>query len=137
MQELHNRLIKDIKSLGIDVNFELVLKSFSKVYFGNYRPDVNRITLYVYQDEECTILYPYKEILITLLHEAVHCIQSHDPDWVRYKGVMHDSQFYRIFEFYKAKLNKTLFFQEVKNAKVKVFKKPLGEVYEEVYQPVN
>lgn len=108
MRELNRRLLQDIREIGITVDFDLELKPYSKTYFGRYDPNVNRITVYMYEDIKCTRLVPYRELLMTTLHEAVHCIQWHNKSFVRRKGVMHDAEFYRILSVYTHKADNLL-----------------------------
>lgn len=100
MRELTHRLQQDIRAIGITVDFDLELKPYSKTYFGRYDPNINKITLYVYEDKKCTKEVPYKELLLTAVHEAVHCIQWSNKSFVRRKGVMHDAEFYRLLGMY-------------------------------------
>lgn len=109
MRELNHRLLRDIKAIGITVDFDLELKPYSKTYFGRYDPNSNKITLYVYEDKLCTKLVPYTELLLTAVHEAVHCIQWHDKSFVRRKGVMHDAEFYRLFGMYKSEVEHLMY----------------------------
>lgn len=97
---LYSQLLEDLKTIGIEHNFTLILKPYSKSWFGAYRPQQNTITLYVYKDIECTQLYPYKDLLLTLIHEAVHCIQWGDPHYTRVKGTMHNPEFYCMYAEY-------------------------------------
>lgn len=103
MQELYDRLVNDLKLIGIEVNYTLELKPFSKKFFGCYNPNSNKVTIYVYQDVANNRLYPYDSILLTAIHESVHCIQWNDPDFVRIKGVMHNEQFYELYNMYKGR----------------------------------
>lgn len=113
MEELYHRLMKDLSSIGLNESFTLKLKPYSKTFYGRYDPNKNTITLYVYEDEGCSKLFPYKELLLTLIHEAVHCIQWHDESFVRVKGIMHDAEFYRIYNKYKVRAEALLYFKEV------------------------
>ena len=95
---LKDRLLCDLKSLRINVEgFELVLKPFSKSYYGRYVPKSKKIFLYVYSDKEQNHLYKYSQLFETLLHEVVHYLQWTDPDYVRVKGVMHNEEFFKLF----------------------------------------
>ena len=100
MQELYHRLLNDLQKIGITDNFSLELRPYSKTYFGRYDPNSDRITLYVYEDESCSNYIKYEELFITLIHESIHCIQWHDKSFVRRKGVMHDAEFYRLYNYY-------------------------------------
>ena len=98
IQEYKDRIIKDLKSLNIDTEgFKLVLKPFSKSYYGRYKVSTKTIWVYIYADKQCTKLYPYDRLFETVLHECVHHIQWSDPHYIRVKGVMHNPEFYLIY----------------------------------------
>lgn len=117
MEELSNRLMTDITSLGLNDGFELEIRPYSKTYFGVYNPNCDKIVLYVYEDKNCKHLYPYWNILVTFIHEIAHHIQWTDPDFVRVQGVMHNEQFYRIFNRYKERAKALMLLREVQNEK--------------------
>lgn len=108
LQELYHRLTKDLTQIGINIDFTLELKPFSKTYFGRYDPNSNKVTVYVYEDKSCTRLYDYESILMTSIHEAIHSIQWHDESFVRRKGVMHNADFYRLYNKYSNKAKSIL-----------------------------
>lgn len=114
MEELHDRLISDLKLLGVKLDFTLKLRPYSKRCYGRYNPNNNTIFIYVYEDKDCNHMYPYRKLLDILLHEFTHYVQHKDPDFVRYKGVMHDSQFVSLFNYYKERLYSLLFWRELK-----------------------
>jgi len=92
------RLLNDLKYVGIPIDFNLVIKPFSKRYNGRYDPNSRTVILYRYEDSECTIKIDYNTLLETLVHEAVHHYQwVHDINFKREKGTMHDSNFYYIY----------------------------------------
>lgn len=102
---LKNHLMSDLKLTGIPTDFELVLKDYSSTCYGKYLKSKKLIIIYVYMDKECTTLFPYEEILDTLVHEAVHHFQHYyEEDFVRYKGVMHNPNFYKYYNKYVDKL---------------------------------
>lgn len=100
---LYTNLIQDLKSIGIEGDFTLILKPYSKSWFGAYRPQQKSITLYIYKDIECTQLYSYKELFLTLVHEAVHYLQWSNPYHTRLKGIMHDHEFHTMYSNYSGK----------------------------------
>lgn len=118
LQELYHRLIRDMKRVGIPIDFTLELKSFSKTYFGRYDPNSNKITVYIYEDKSHTSMYSYVDILMTCIHEAVHSIQWHDESFVRRKGVMHDADFFRLYNHYSDKAKSILLLREVQYDRV-------------------
>lgn len=118
MQDLYHRLIKDMKSLGVPTDFILELKPYSKTYYGRYDPNSNKVTVYIYEDKSCTRMLRYEDILLTSIHEAVHSIQWHDKSFVRRKGVMHNTEFYRLYNSYCEKAKSMLLLREVRYARV-------------------
>lgn len=115
MQELHHRLLTDLRRIGITETFDLELRQFSKTYYGRYNPNTNRVTIYVYEDKKCTKLIKYEDLFLTLIHEAVHCIQWHDESFVRVRGVMHDSEFFQLYNRFSDRAKALLLFEEVRN----------------------
>lgn len=114
MQELYHKLLRDIKSIGLPTNFTLELREYSKTYFGRYDPNSNTVTLYVFQDSSCTTLFDYEDLLLTFVHEIVHCIQWHDSSFVRRKGVMHDVDFYRLLNIYSDRVKAQSLLKEIR-----------------------
>lgn len=115
MQELHHRLLTDLQKVGINENFSLELRPYSKTYFGRYDPNINKVILYVYEDKSCTRYLKYEDLFMTLIHEAIHCIQWHDKSFVRRRGVMHDAEFHRLFNEYKDKAKSILLMREIRH----------------------
>lgn len=113
LNELRERLISDVACIGLDFDFKLELRPYSKSYFGVFNPNNNKITLYVYEDANKRRLYPYRTILFSFLHEIAHYVQWSDPDFVRNKGVMHDAQFYRLYNSYTNRMKAVLLLREV------------------------
>lgn len=120
MQELYHRLLTDLRRVGITVDFTLELKKYSKTYYGRYNPNSNKVTLYVYEDAKCSRLIEYQELLLTLIHEAVHCLQWKDPSFVRRKGVMHDTEFHRLNNYYRDRAKSLFTTLEVKPNRVRI-----------------
>lgn len=118
MQDLYHRLLKDMNALGISTDFTLELKGFSKTYFGRYDPNSNKVTVYVCENKSCTRRYSYEDILLTCIHEAVHAIQWNDKSFVRRRGVMHNADFYRLYNMYADKAKSILLLREVRNDRV-------------------
>ena len=102
---LRNRLLSDLSAVGVPVDlFELFIKDYSATYYGCYRTKTNRIYLYNYEDKELTVPYSYEHMVNTAIHEAVHALQWHDDSHIRVKGVMHDEQFYLMYNKYSEAL---------------------------------
>lgn len=109
---LTKRLIKDLSLLGITpqrLNYQLELKNFSKRYYGRYvrrnygGEPVGKVFVYLFKDSGKTELYSYSDILSTTIHEVCHHIQYEDPDFVRVKGVMHNKEFWDLWNSYMNK----------------------------------
>lgn len=113
---LQDRIVKDLSAIGIPVCFELLVKDYSKSFYGCYRPNTNRIYLYYYEDEGCNSPYTYEHLFRTAVHESVHAIQWNDPDFVRVKGVMHNEEFHRMFEHYMSLAEELVFREKVEDS---------------------
>jgi hypothetical protein len=113
VQDLKKELLHDITSIGLTMSFELCLKDYSKSKFGIYNPSNNRITLYVNEDAECSSLYSYESLLMTLVHECIHCKQWSNPTFKRKKGIMHDVEFKQLYADYSSRARARLIFKEV------------------------
>ena len=105
MTGLENYLMSSITCLGVKFDFELVIRPYSKTMYGYYDHKNNRIVIYAYKDPEHHILYPVQDLLDTLLHEISHYIQYRRPGFMRFKGVMHDSEFYGILNDLRRRVN--------------------------------
>ena len=82
MQDLEMRLRNDLSKIGLNVDFTLSLRPYSKSYFGRY--DINSSTVIVYvQKTPNGEMYSYEDILLTTIHEAIHCLQWHNPEFKR------------------------------------------------------
>lgn len=94
--------------LGISPNtlqYDLNFKHYSKVYYGRYvykRKDSfkPKVFVYLFKNPEKTEMYTYEDILSTTVHEVCHHIQYSNPDFVRKRGVMHDKQFWDLYNDY-------------------------------------
>lgn len=114
MQELEAKLRNDLLEIGLDVEFKLSLRPYSKSYFGRY--DINSSTIIVYvQKTPNGEMYSYEDILLTTIHEAIHCKQWHDQNFKRVKGVMHDLEFKRLYALYSDRAKARILFKEAIN----------------------
>ena len=54
MENLKQRLLSDLSAVGVNTeeSFELVLKDYSKSYYGRYYPDKKRVVVYVHEDRD-------------------------------------------------------------------------------------
>lgn len=112
MQELETQLREDLSKIGLDVKFTLSLRPYSKSYYGRY--DVANSTIIIYvQKTPNGEMYSYEELLLTTIHEAIHCKQWHDPKYKRVKGVMHDLEFKRLYALYSNRARARILLREV------------------------
>ena len=112
MQELEMKLRNDLLKVGLDVDFNLSIRPYSKSYFGRYDVVTNTIILYV-QKIKGGDMYSYEELLLTTLHEAIHCKQWLDPKFKRVKGVMHNPEFHKLYALYSNRARARVLFKEV------------------------
>lgn len=106
---LTRKILSDLKLLGIsphELKYNIDFKHYSKRYYGRYiRKNqegeyISRVFVYLFKNPEKTELYAYQDLLSTTVHEVCHHIQYEDPDFVRKKGVMHDKQFWDLYNSY-------------------------------------
>ena len=112
MQELETRLRNDLSKIGLDVEFTLSLRPYSKSYFGRYDIATSTIIVYVQKTPKGD-MYSYEELLLTTIHEAIHCKQWHDPKYKRVRGVMHDLEFKRLYALYSNRAKARILLREV------------------------
>lgn len=103
-EKLYHRLFFDLHRLKMPVDeIDLYIRPFSKTYYGRYFPSEDgrpRIFVYPFANKSNSLCYSYTLILTTAIHEMVHHIQYTDPNFKRYKGVMHDTQFWQLYNHY-------------------------------------
>jgi hypothetical protein len=103
-QTLFDSLRYDLHIIGVPLDFTLILKPYSKKYYGRYDPNTRKLVLYLFEDEKCTTMRAYEEILKTAIHEATHHYQwFHSSKFKRIKGVMHNFQFIQIERLWRLK----------------------------------
>lgn len=102
---LLRKLKRDLEDLGLPYKeVVLVIRPFSKTYYGRYYPSDTKPKIYLYPyANKCGALDNYDLILSTVIHELVHHIQYTDPNFDRIKGVMHDAKFWEIYNYYIGK----------------------------------
>ena len=105
-EELKTRLLFDLSQLNLPVyEVDLYMRPFSKTLYGRYFPvhDEKRVRpkiyIYPYENEDLELM-EYKTILETSIHEFCHHIQYTSGCFVRNKGVMHDTQFWKLYNHY-------------------------------------
>ena len=107
---LKHRLIEDLRSINLPVDeVDISIRPFSSTYYGRYFPVYDerrcrpKIYLYPYKNKKGD-MYSYVEILKILIHEMVHHLQHTNPSFVRLKGVMHDTNFWKLYNRYLEKI---------------------------------
>ena len=111
-EELKTRLLFDLSQVNLPVDeVNLFIRPFSKTYYGRYFPvyDENEVKpkIYVYPFENVNNdLMEYDTILETSIHEFCHHIQYTSGSFVRNKGVMHDTQFWKLYNHYTERARK-------------------------------
>lgn len=73
------------------------LRKYNKRFWGMYYSLKDKIVLYLYHDPEEQKPISYERHIKTFIHEFVHHIQFLDPTHNRVKGVMHDPQFWTLY----------------------------------------
>lgn len=100
---LESYLKSDIRVLGLPTDFDIEFRGYSKTYYGRYFIYDKKIVVYILNRKGEKI--PYHHILDTVLHEAIHHYQHHHEEgFVRLKGVMHNANFYKIYNEKVSKL---------------------------------
>lgn len=109
---LMTRLLSDLTRVKLPVEeVDLYIRPFSKTYYGRYFPVYNdnklkpKIYIYPYENKEGDFM-DYDQILKTAVHEFCHHIQYTNSSFVRNKGVMHDPQFWRLYNHYVERAEK-------------------------------
>ena len=114
-EELKAKLLFDLSQIKLPIDeVELSLRPFSKTYYGRYFPVYNdkevkpKIYIYPYENNRGDLMH-YDLILETAIHEFCHHIQ-YTSGFVRVKGVMHNVQFWKLYNLYRdrAKKNKMI-----------------------------
>lgn len=105
-QELKTRLLSDLSHLNLPVDeVDLFIRPFSKTLYGRYFPVYDekevkpRIYIYPYENTYGDLM-SYDQILETSIHEFCHHIQYTNGCFVRSRGVMHDTQFWKLYNHY-------------------------------------
>lgn len=105
-EEIYYRLVSDLRNLKLPVDeVELHIRPFSKTYYGRYFPshesdEKPRIFIYPFTNKKNTECDSYNQIVSTAIHEMVHHLQYTSPNFTRYKGIMHDTQFWQLYHHY-------------------------------------
>lgn len=103
------RLLQVLNLLCIsprELKYDLTFKHYSKHFYGRYhryKPETGKlpnVSVFIFKNKEKTELYPFEDLVSTLIHEVCHHIQYSQPDFVRRKGVMHDKEFWDLYNAY-------------------------------------
>lgn len=113
IEELQHRLLTDLCSLRLPVDeVELYFRPYSKTYYGRYFPSYEegvKPKVYIYPFNEDQSIMDYGQILDTTIHELCHHIQ-YANGFVRLKGVMHNSEFWKLYNLYTGRAKKLKMF---------------------------
>lgn len=106
-EELKTKLLSDLSQINLPVDeINLFIRPFSKTFYGRYFPvyDDNeikpKIYIYPYENKRGDLMH-YDSILETAIHEFCHHIQYTSGSFVRNKGVMHNPQFWKLYNLYR------------------------------------
>lgn len=108
--ELQHRLLFYVKLLKLPLDeVDLFLRPYSKTYYGRYFPVTDsslsvKPKIYIYPFEENGTIMSFDKVFSTVVHEFCHHIQ-YVSGYKRIKGVMHDSQFWQLYNYYIEKYN--------------------------------
>lgn len=106
-EELITRLLSDLSQLKLPTyEVDLYIRPFSKTYYGRYFPVYNdketkpKIYLYPYEDSNNDTFMEYDSLLQTVIHEFCHHLQYTSGSFVRNRGVMHNAEFWKLYNHY-------------------------------------
>lgn len=102
---LMTRLLSDLASVGLPVNeVDMYFRPYSTTYYGRYFPvyDDRRVKprIFIYPYEIDRSFMEYEVVFGNAVHEFCHHIQYTDRSFVRRKGVMHNVQFWQLYNHY-------------------------------------
>ena len=104
--ELKYKLFLDLRVLNLPVDeVALYLRPYSKTYYGRYFPvydeskGVPKLYVYPFENNQGDLMC-YSTIFKTAIHEFCHHIQYTDRNFIRNKGVMHNAQFWQLYNHY-------------------------------------
>lgn len=105
---LLNSLICHASEIGLPINeVSVFIRPYSKTFLGRYFPvpkgSTEKAKIYIYPFETLDSLMDYSDIFETFVHEMCHHIQYKDSDFMRLKGVMHNQDFWLLYNFYMKK----------------------------------
>lgn len=95
---IKEEIYRELINIGMPTDVDIVIKGYSKSDYGNYNPNLKRITLFIL--DENGEIYPKREYMDTVIHEMVHHYQWNHTVYRRIKGIMHNAEFYKLFNTY-------------------------------------
>ena len=105
-EELLTRLLSDLAQINMPIDeVDFFIRPFSKTLYGRYFPVYNekdtkpKIYIYPYENKRGDLM-SYDIIFGTAVHELCHHIQYASGNYVRNRGVMHDPQFWKLYNHY-------------------------------------
>lgn len=100
MKRLSKKIKSDLHQLNNNTDFDIELRGYSKTVWGIYHPDRKLIVLYPFICPSKEFMRSYDDLFLTALHEYVHHLQYSNPSFTRYHGVMHDAEFWKLYDQY-------------------------------------
>lgn len=106
-KRLKHKLTKDLLKIGLPVSYvDLEIRGYSKTKYGVCIPAKppyikSKVYIYPYYQRDSKVMFPYDFILYQAIHEMCHHLQFSDYSYIRVKGVMHDEEFWRLFNYYR------------------------------------
>lgn len=105
--ELMTKFLSDLMFLRLpadEVDFKV--RPYSKTFYGRYFPsciDSVRARMFIYPYASDGSFMDYDVILETGIHEMCHHLQFTNPNFREKKGVMHDPDFWKLYNHYVCK----------------------------------
>lgn len=108
MTELESLIVGVLNSVGIDTStMHFKLKLYSKRNLGVYHPNTKNVFVYLTNKLDAQgnpiEIKPLKELVLVAIHESCHHLQWEDLSFERIHGVMHNDEFWEMYEDYKNK----------------------------------
>jgi hypothetical protein len=105
---LAHRLKNDLNKIGLELYCPVVIKDYSLTYYGYYNIRKDEVVLFLYTDPKRKYWIDYSELLEVAIHELIHCKYYKVDKRKRYKGIIHDAEFLKQYNFYVKKAEKVL-----------------------------
>ena len=118
VEDIQHRLLSDLREVNMPVDeVDVFFRPYSETYYGRYYPSKDetttkpRLFVYPFANRRGDLL-PYDTILSVAIHEMCHHIQ-YSSGHVRIKGVMHDTEFWKLNNHYVSRARKLHLISEV------------------------